>query len=56
MRRRRGWRPSFHEVLYKVPRGGRREEEEKEEEAGIVPRGLDTKFHGADVEGGRMEG
>ena len=30
--------------------------EEKEEEAGIVPRGLDTKFHGADVEEGRMGG
>ena len=28
--------------------------EEKEEEEGIVPRGLDTKFHGADVEEGRM--
>ena len=53
-RRRKGWRSSFHEVLRKVPRVGRRGVVEKEEEAGIVPRGLDIKFHGADVEGGRM--
>ena len=32
MRRRRGWRPSFHEVLRKVPRVGRRGVVEKEEE------------------------
>ena len=56
MRRRRGWRPSFHEVLRKVPRVGRRGVVEKEEEAGIVPRGLDIKFHGADGTGGRMGG
>ena len=31
-------------------------EVEKEEEAGIVPRGLDIKFHGADGTGGRMGG
>ena len=35
---------------------GARKEEEEEEEAGIVPRGLDTKFHGADVEEGRTGG
>ena len=56
MRRRRGWRPSFHEVLSKVPRGGRREGDGEEEEASIVPRGLDIKFPGADGTGRRMEG
>ena len=56
MRRRKGWRSSFHEVLRKVPRVGRRGVVEKEEEAGIVSRGLDIKFHGADGTGGRMGG